>query len=50
VYRALLLGATAAAALQSSRQVAADRGSVTALLYCLYGEGGLRLVNSGDGT
>jgi hypothetical protein len=44
VYRALLHGATAAAALQSSRQIAADRGSLTALLYCLYGEGGLRLV------
>ena len=50
VYRALLLGATAAAALQSSRIVAADQGSATALLYCLYGEGELRLVDGGEAT
>jgi hypothetical protein len=47
VYRALLGGETAAGALQVSRTVARDQGGATALLYCLYGEGGLRLVDGG---
>ena len=43
VYRALLHGATAAAALQAARSLAREQGSATALLYCLYGEGALQL-------
>jgi CHAT domain-containing protein len=49
IFRALLQGETAAGALQSARRLAHEQGSATALLYCLYGEGALRLVDAGEG-
>ena len=48
IFRALLQGATAAGALQAARSIAAEHASATALLYCLYGEGALRLVDAGE--
>ena len=48
VFRALLHGATVAGALQSARSLAGEHASATALLYCLYGEGALRLVDGGQ--
>ena len=45
ILRSLLQGATAAAALQAARALAHKQGSGTALLYCLYGEGSLRLAD-----
>jgi hypothetical protein len=49
VYRELLRGASVAAALHAARQAGRGRDGATALLYCLYGEGGLTLVQ-GDGA
>jgi hypothetical protein len=49
VYRELLRGASVAAALRAARPAGRDRGGATALLYCLYGEGGLTLTQ-GDGA
>jgi len=48
IFRALLQGATAAGALQAARRLASEQGSATALLYCLYGEGALRLAAAGE--
>lgn len=50
VYRALLGGATAAAAVHGARVAAPATGRETALMYCLYGEGALRLTGTGAGT
>lgn len=48
IFRALLQGATAAGALQAARRLASEQGGATALLYCLYGEGALRLAAAGE--
>ncbi|MEF8755040.1 MAG: SIR2 family protein [Accumulibacter sp.] len=49
LFRGLLQGHSVAGALQAARALAREQQSATALLYCLYGEGALRLVDAGGG-